>query len=94
MRLYRREIRQRHMCRHLRRRRARLDDLTQTSDFVYAVAVGMSLGLGLALGGCIPLVGTGIAVAGTILGRPGLGVLPLAVLTDAADDGVGAGGDD
>lgn len=68
-------------------------DLTETSDFVYAVAVKVSL-LGLALGGRIALVGARVAGAGASFGRAGLGVLPFAIATDAADEGVGAGGDD
>ena len=71
-----------------------LDDLTEPPDLVYAVAVDMSLGLGLTLGSRIALVGTFVAGARSLFGRTGLGVLPLAVLTDAAGDGVGAGGDD
>lgn len=68
-------------------------DLTETSDFVYAVAVKMSL-LGLALGGRIALVGARVAGAGAGFGRAGFGVLPFAIVTDAADEGIGAGGDD
>ena len=68
------------------------DDLAETPDLVYAVAVKMSPGLGLGLGGRITFVGTRIAAAGAGLGRTGLGVTPLAVLTDAAGDGIGAGG--
>lgn len=61
---------------------------------MYAVAVQMSLGLGLTLGSRVALVGTFVAGAGSVFGGTGLGVLPRAVLTDAAGDGVGAGGDD
>lgn len=52
----------------------------------------MSLGLGL--GYRISLVGTGVAGAAAVFRRTGLGVAPFAILADAADDGVGAGGDD
>ena len=72
----------------------RLDDLAETSDLVFAVAVKVSPGLGLGLGGRIALVETSVAGARARLGRPGLGVLHSASRTDAAVDGVGAGGDD
>lgn len=61
---------------------------------MYAVAVKMSPELGLGLGGRITFVGTRVTGAGAGLGRTGLGVLPLTVLTDAAGDSVGAGGND
>ena len=57
------------------------------------MAVKMSLGIGFDLGVRITLVGTGVAVARTSFGRPGLVVLPSAIRTNAAVDGVGAGGD-
>lgn len=58
------------------------------------MAVEMSLGLGLAFGGRIALVGTRVAGASTGFGRSGFGVLCRATVTNAAVDGVGAGGDD
>lgn len=76
------------------RRDTCLDDLTETPELVYAVAVQMSLGLGLTLGSRVALVGTFVAGAGSVFSRTGLGVLPRAVLPNAAGDGVGAGGDD
>ena len=72
----------------------RLDDLAETPDLVFAVAVEVSPGLGLGLGGHIALVETRVAGARAGLGRPGFVVLHFASLTDAAVDGVGAGGDD
>ena len=74
----------------------RLDDLAETPDLVFAVAVKVSPGLGLGLGGRIDvaLVETGVAGAGAGFGRPGFGVLHVAGCTDAAVDGVGAGRDD
>ena len=55
----------------------------------------MQVSLGFVGIGCrIPFVGAGVAGAAAVLGRPGLGVAPLAGLADAADDGVGAAGDD
>ena len=59
-----------------------------------SMAVEMSLGLGLAFRGRVALVGTRVAGAGTGFGLTGQGVLPLATVTNAADDGVGAGGND
>lgn len=58
------------------------------------MAMEMSLGVGLGLGRRITLVGAGVAGAGTVFGRAGLGVRPWAILIDAAVDGIGAGGDD
>ena len=71
-----------------------LDNLTEASDFMCAMCVNMSLGLGLRLGCRIALIGTLIAATRACLGRAGLGVRPRALLTDAAVDGVGAGRDD
>ena len=75
-------------------RKVHLNDLAETSNLVFAMAVKMAPELGLALGHGIPLVGAGIAGAAAVLGRPGFGVLPLAVLAHAADQLVRAGRDD
>ena len=71
-----------------------LNDLAETSDPVFAMAVKMAPELGLALGDGIPLVSARIAGAAAVLGRPGFGILPLAVLTHTADQLVRAGRDD
>lgn len=74
------------------------EDLTEAPDFVYAVAVQMSLlrhhHLGLALSRRIALISPRIAGTRAGLGLAGLGVLPLAARADAAGDAVRAGGDD
>lgn len=68
------------------------DDLTEAPDFVYAVAVQMSLlhhhHLGLALDSRIALISPGIAGAGPFLRLACLWVLPLATFPHAAGDGV------
>ena len=71
-----------------------LNDLAETSDLVFAVAVKMAPELGLALGDSVPLVGARIAGAAALFGRSGFGVLPLAILAHAADQLVRAGRDD
>ena len=71
-----------------------LNDLAETSNLVFAMAVKMSPELGLALGNGIPLVGARIAGAAAVLGRSGFGVLPLAILANAADQLIRAGRDD
>ena len=71
-----------------------LNDLAETSNLVFAMAVKMAPELGLALGDGIPLVGARIAGAAAVLGRPGFGILPFAILAHAADQLVRAGRDD
>ena len=71
-----------------------LYDLAETSDLVFAMAVEMAPEFGLALGDGIPLVGARIAGAAAVLGRPGFGVLPLAIPARTADQLVRAGRDD
>ena len=71
-----------------------LNDLAETSNLVFAMAVKMAPELGLALGDRIPLVGARVAGAAALFGRPGFGVLPLAVLAHAADQLVRAGRND
>ena len=60
---------------------------------MFAVAVKMAPKL-LALGDGIALVSARIAGAAALFGRPGFGVLPLAILAHAADQFVRAGCDD
>ena len=59
-----------------------------------AVGVEMSVGLGLVFGDRIALIETLVAATRACLGRAGLLILPRAILTNAAVDGVGAGRDD
>ena len=71
-----------------------LNDLAETSDLVFAMAVKMAPELGLALGDGIALVGARIAGAAALFGGPGFGVLPLAILAHAADQLVRASRND
>ena len=70
-----------------------LNDLAKTSNLVFSMAVKVAPEL-LALGDGIALVSARIAGAAALFGRPGFGVLPLAILAHAADQLVRAGRDD
>lgn len=70
------------------------NDLAETSNLVFPMAVKMAPELGLAFGDGVPLVGARVAGAAALFGGAGFGVLPLAVLAHAADQLVRAGRDD
>lgn len=75
-------------------RMARSHDLIETPGLVLAMVVDMSLSFNLCLRDRVTLVGAGVASAGASFRRAGLGILPTTARTDAADNFVGAGGDD